>query len=320
MSVNIPWIEKYRPKSLDEIIYHTEIIDTLKKLIKSHKFPHTIFFGRPGTGKTSTIIACAKEIYGDNYGYMVLELNASDDRGIGIIRNKIKAFSEYNQLFCKGVKLVILDEADHMTYDAQFALRRVIENYTFNTRFCLICNYISKIIPALQSRCIRFRFANIEREYLKKKIKDITKKEKIKWTEKGISTILDISYGDMRESINLLQSLSLATNNITKENVFKYTGAIADNIIDEIIKILLNDNFKEAFNNVSEIMSVNGIYFIDLVKQTEKFVTKLKLTNNQLIEFIKNMATIEYNLLNGGTIDVQFGSMVACFFKLRYIK
>ena len=317
---NIPWVEKYRPSNLDEVIYHTEIIDTLKKLIKNQKFPHTIFFGQPGTGKTSTIIACAKEIYGDNYNSMVLELNGSDDRGIGVIRNKIRAFSEYNQLFCKGVKLVILDEADSMTYDAQFALRRVIENYTYNTRFCLICNYISKIIQALQSRCIIFRFGNIETSFLKQRLIEITKKEKIKWDDDGLDTVLDISNGDMRKSINLLQSLSLATNVINKKNVFKYTGAIADELLDEIINILLNDNFKEAFFGIKQVIDDNALYFIDLIKQSEKFVKKLKLTNNQLIEFIRNMAAIEYNLLNGGTVDIQIGSMVACFFKLRYLK
>ena len=315
-----PWVDKYRPSSLNDVIYHTEIVKTLKKLISSQKFPHTIFFGQSGTGKTSTIIACAKEIYGANYSSMVLELNGSDDRGIGIVRNKIKAFSEYDQMFSGGVKLVILDEADSMTYDAQFALRRVIENYTYNTRFCLICNYISKIIQALQSRCIIFRFANIERSFLKSKLEDISKKEKIKWTDDGLNTILDISGGDMRKSINLLQSLSLATGNINKSNVYKYTGAISDEIIDKIINILLNDTFEGAFNNIKTIIDENGIYFIDLIKETEKYYKRLKLSDNQLIEFIKNMATIEYNLLNGGTPDIQLGSMIASFFLLRHIK
>ena len=127
MNDTIPWIEKYRPKNIKEIIYHDEIRNTLIKLINNNKFPHTIFFGPPGTGKTSTILACAREIYGESFKSMVLELNGSDDRGIKVIREQIKDFSEYNQLFCKGIKLVILDEADSMTYDAQFALRRVIE-------------------------------------------------------------------------------------------------------------------------------------------------------------------------------------------------
>ena len=320
MNNNIAGVEKYRPSKLDDIIYHKEIINTLKKLIKNNKFPHTIFFGQPGTGKTSTIISCAKEIYGEKYNSMVLELNGSDDRGIGIVRNKIKDFSEYNQLFCRGVKLVILDEADSMTYDAQFALRRVIENYTPTTRFCLICNYIYKIIPALQSRCIIFRFGNINNEYSKKKLLDIVNKEKIKFTDKGIESIIEISNGDLRKSINLLQSLSLTTNKISEKNVFKYTGNISNELVKEILDILINDNFKEAHNKIKEIIHDNNLCFIDLINQSHKFMFRLNLNNNQLIEYIKNMAIIQYNLLTGGTLEIQIGALVACFFKLRYIK
>ena len=192
MANTIPWIEKYRPNNINDIVYHDDIRNTLKKLISNKKFPHTIFFGPPGTGKTSTILACAKEIYGEGYKTMVLELNGSDDRGIKVIREQIKGFSEYNQLFCRGVKLVILDEADSMTYDAQFALRRVIENYTHNTRFCLICNYISKLIPALQSRCITFRFSNINSDCSLIKLREIINEENIKYDKIGLKTIIEI--------------------------------------------------------------------------------------------------------------------------------
>ncbi|GMI10300.1 hypothetical protein TrRE_jg11793 [Triparma retinervis] len=156
--VALPWVEKYRPSSLTDLVAHEEIISVLTKLIESDKLPHLLLYGPPGTGKTSTIIAMAKKMYGEKkYKGMVLELNASDERGIDVVRNQIREFAGTRQLFSSGTKLILLDECDAMTSDAQFALRRIIEKYSTSTRFCLICNYVSKIIPALQSRCTRFR-------------------------------------------------------------------------------------------------------------------------------------------------------------------
>ena len=149
---NLPWVEKYRPSVLQELISHEDIIRTIRKFISEEKLPHLLFYGPPGTGKTSTILACAKELYSPKeFNSMVLELNASDDRGINVVRNQILSFASTRTIFNSGYKLVILDEADAMTNDAQNALRRIIEKYTDNVRFCLICNYLSKIIPALQS-------------------------------------------------------------------------------------------------------------------------------------------------------------------------
>jgi replication factor C subunit 3/5 len=153
--INLPWVEKYRPSALQELISHEDIIKTIRKFISEDKLPHLLFYGPPGTGKTSTILACAKEIYSTKEcNSMVLELNASDDRGINVVRGQILNFASTRTIFNSGYKLVILDEADSMTNDAQNALRRIIEKFTENVRFCLICNYLSKIIPALQSRYV----------------------------------------------------------------------------------------------------------------------------------------------------------------------
>ena len=161
---SLPWIEKYRPQKLSNIVHHPNIIYALKKLIKKGQLPHMLFYGASGTGKTSTIMATAKKLYNEDISFMVLELNASDDRGINIVREEIKEFAESRNMFKTGIKLIILDEADSMTYDAQFALRRVIEKYSYNTRFCLICNYMNKIIPAIRSRCMQFRFSPINND------------------------------------------------------------------------------------------------------------------------------------------------------------
>jgi replication factor C subunit 3/5 len=319
MANTIPWIEKYRPNNINDIVYHDDIRNTLKKLISNKKFPHTIFFGPPGTGKTSTILACAKEIYGEGYRTMVLELNGSDDRGIKVIRDQIKGFSEYNQLFCRGVKLVILDEADSMTYDAQFALRRVIENYTHNTRFCLICNYISKLIPALQSRCITFRFSNINSDCSLIKLREIINEENIKYDTNGLKTIIEICKGDMRKCINLLQSVSMATGFVNEINVYKCSGEPTLEVFKNLLNYLTKSSFSEIYSYINNIRLEFSMSLIDLIKRIDKFILNLSLSDNQLSSLIRDLSEIENNLSNGGTDDIQLGSMIACFIKLRYI-
>jgi len=202
---NLPWVEKYRPATLEDVISHKEIVTTIDKLINANKLPHLLFYGPPGTGKTSTILACARKMYGKNFRSMVLELNASDDRGIDVVRQQIKDFASTRKIFSTGVKLVILDEADAMTNPAQAALRRVIEKYTTNTRFCLICNYINKIIPALQSRCTRFRFGPLKNDMVMPRLEHVIKQEGIEVTQDGIKALLAISNGDMRKILNILQ-------------------------------------------------------------------------------------------------------------------
>ncbi|KPP57531.1 hypothetical protein Z043_124734, partial [Scleropages formosus] len=172
-------VEKYRPQTLDDLISHQDILSTIQKFISEDRLPHLLFYGPPGTGKTSTILACARQLYKDKeFNSMVLELNASDDRGIDVVRGPILSFASTRTIFKKGFKLVILDEADAMTQDAQNALRRVIEKFTENTRFCLICNYLSKIIPALQSRCTRFRFGPLSQDQIIPRLEHVIQQER----------------------------------------------------------------------------------------------------------------------------------------------
>ncbi|CAG8609600.1 12556_t:CDS:2, partial [Acaulospora morrowiae] len=175
---NLPWIEKYRPKTLEELVSHEEITSTIERFIENNRVPHLLFYGPPGTGKTTTILAFARKLYGQNWRNMTMELNASDDRGIDVVREEIKTYASMGRIFSTGFKLIILDEADSMTSSAQNALRRIIEKYTNNVRFCIICNYISKIIPAIQSRCTKFRFSPIGEEQVNSRLEYIIQSEK----------------------------------------------------------------------------------------------------------------------------------------------
>jgi replication factor C subunit 3/5 len=253
VAATLPWVEKYRPKELAELIAHEEIITILNKLIESNKLPHLLFHGPPGTGKTSTILACARKMYGDNFKSMVLELNASDDRGIDVVRDQIKEFAGTKKLFSSGVKLVILDEADAMTNDAQSALRRVVEKYTTNTRFCMICNYVNKIIPALQSRCTRFRFAPLRPEQIIGRLQDVVDAEHVEITEGGKTALLQLACGDLRRVLNLLQSAAMAYPQITEEAVYLTAGAAMPTVIEDTYQSLLNDDFDKAYKKILSV-------------------------------------------------------------------
>ncbi|VDP94054.1 unnamed protein product [Echinostoma caproni] len=199
-------IEKYRPNSLEELISHGDISKTISRFIDQGRLPHLLFYGPPGTGKTSTILAACKALYAPKeMSSMVLELNASDARGINVVREQVLSFASTKTLFAGKFKLVILDEADSMTKDAQNALRRIIEKFTENTRFCLICNYLSKIIPAIQSRCTKFRFAPVPFTQMSKRLEEIALNENVSLIDEGKKAIYRFTTGDMRKAINLLQ-------------------------------------------------------------------------------------------------------------------
>jgi len=245
----LPWVEKYRPQTMAEIVSHQDIVAVLERFIKTKSLPHLLFHGPPGTGKTSLILTIARQLYGPKFNAMTLELNASDDRGIDVVRNEIKEFASTRTIFSADFKLIILDEADAMTNAAQAALRRVIEKYTKNVRFCLICNYVSKIIPALQSRCTRFRFAPLNPDLVKTRLNEVIAAEKVTIDAQGIDALLRLSAGDMRKTLNILQATTAAFGTVTEEAVYLTTGSPLPADIERIVVWLLNEDFKTGFTS-----------------------------------------------------------------------
>jgi replication factor C subunit 3/5 len=310
---NLPWVEKYRPNSLNEMVSHEEIIQVLNKLIDNSKLPHLLFYGPPGTGKTSAIVACAKKMYGNNYKSMALELNASDDRGIDVVRDQIKEFAGTRKLFSTGIKLVILDEADAMTTDAQSALRRIIEKYTSNTRFCMICNYVNKIMPALQSRCTKFRFAPLKTEQITGKLDEICEAEKINITPSGKQAILDQAGGDMRRVLNLLQSAHTAYPEIGEEQVYLCAGAAMPKVIDQLFMSLMNDTFDDGYKNVTRATTELGYALVDIATAISIHVLEASLPPQIHAHILDKLSNVEYALSHGVNEKLQIGAVVGAF-------
>jgi len=346
---NLPWVEKYRPQRLEDLVAHEKIINIITTMIDSDNLPHLLLYGPPGTGKTSTIVAAAKRMYGaSKYSSMTLELNASDARGINVVRNEIKEFAGTQQLFSKGIKLIILDEADAMTSDAQFALRRVIEKYTKNARFCLICNYVSKIIPALQSRCTRFRFAPLHPNQIQGRLEEVAREEKVPITKDGIQAILDLSGGGMRRVLNLLQStaMSLSTTDaataivrntdmeidgddvargkagsVDEIAVYTTSGSPLPRDIDSILSSLLNDTFQESCQKISDMSTTKGYALADILKELAPRLCAMKgLGDLPLGKLLDGMSQVECRLAMSGTEErIQTASLVGVFVETRQL-
>jgi len=319
--MNTPWIEKYRPNNLNNISSHEQIIKTLRNFIKSEDMPHLLFYGPAGTGKTSTIISCANELYKDDFEVMVLQINVSEERGIEAVRNLIHPFVKSRSLLFserKLFKLVILDEADAMTNDAQAMLRRIIEKYTENARFCLICNYIKKINIALQSRCTVFRFASIPSDIIRNKIDLICSGEEITISEDAIGSIIERSGGDMRKVINILQATSMRKKDITDDDINITLGYPTTDEVKIIFKSLLKDSYYKCFKKIRKIKFEKGYRLNDILEciskkiiDDDEYMTKHK----NICDLIINIAKIEYNLINNVVDDIQLAAFIGLFKK-----
>ncbi|KNC79931.1 replication factor C subunit 5 [Sphaeroforma arctica JP610] len=315
--VQLPWVEKYRPKCMDDLVSHTDIISTIQTFIKEDRVPHMLFYGPPGTGKTSTILAVAQQIYGPKYKNMILELNASDDRGIDVVREKIKSFASTRTIFSSGYKLIILDEADAMTNAAQAALRRVIEKYTKNVRFCLICNYVSKIIPAVQSRCTSFRFAPLAVEQMEDRLQHVVASEKVNITPDGHKALLNLANGDMRKVLNVLQAAAMSHDVVDGDAVYLTTGQPLPSDITNIMNWLLTDDYRSAYNQIKTLKDLKGLALTDIIREVHTFTLNLELPVESKAYVMDELALLEYRLASGTSEHIQLGGMVGMFGTVR---
>jgi replication factor C small subunit len=314
MSVTGMWVEKYRPTKLSEIINQTEIIGSLEALIKDPTdMPHLLFSGSAGVGKTTTALCLSRQILGEYAKDCTLDLNASDERGIGMVREKVKKFSRFAGMVDVPFKIIILDEADEMTSDAQTALRRIIEDAAKICRFILIANNVSKIIEPIQSRCAAFKFTSVSEEGIIARLEEIAKKEKVKTDKNGLKAIYEYTEGDLRHAINLMQATA-SLGGITDKNVKVSTGLTKTSDVDEILKIALSGKVVEAREKMIELIKVYGMSESDFLKYLNSAVFKSK--HDKLSDILQVIAKYDYRILVGANSEIQLSAMLAEIAKL----
>ncbi|KAK6340955.1 hypothetical protein TWF696_009268 [Orbilia brochopaga] len=335
---SLPWVEKYRPQSLDDVSGHEDILKTITKFIDQNKLPHLLFYGPPGTGKTSTILALARRIYRTTseaaLRHHVLELNASDDRGIDVVREQIKTFASTKQIFSSAktdattisstsqFKLIILDEADAMTSTAQNALRRIMEKYTANVRFCIIANYTHKLNAALLSRCTRFRFSPLPIAALRRRVEYVIENENVRIDPRAVEALLNLSRGDMRRSLNVLQacfagSTPLDKNGvaltgsdvqrelITETTIYECVAAPHPEDIQAIMNTLLTEDMTTALLTVTRIKTLKGLALTDILQAVAEELCRLEVSPQVRVQWLAGLAEIEGRVAAGGNESVQ---------------
>lgn len=306
------WAEKYRPKTLDEVINQKEVVERLKRFVAEKNIPHMLFAGPPGTGKTTVAHALAHDLYGENYRQYMLELNASDERSITVIRTKVKEFARTRVVGEIPFKIVLLDEADNMTADAQQALRRLMELYSASTRFILTANYPSKIIEPIQSRCAVFRFTALKKEDVVPRLMYICQNEKVKCHERALEVIYELSEGDMRRAINILQAAA-ALGEVTEEAVYKVVGLAHPREVRDMLQLALAGNFLEARKKLRELMITYGLSGVDIIKQIHReiFSPELKLPEDVKIMIADYAGEVQFRLVEGADDEIQLNAFLA---------
>ncbi|WP_297552071.1 replication factor C small subunit [Thermococcus sp.] len=308
-----PWVEKYRPQRLDDIVGQEHIVKRLKHYAKTGSMPHLLFAGPPGVGKTTAALALARELFGENWRHNFLELNASDERGINVIREKVKEFARTKPIGGASFKIIFLDEADALTQDAQQALRRTMEMFSNNVRFILSCNYSSKIIEPIQSRCAIFRFRPLNDEDIAKRIRYIAEQEGLELTEEGLQAILYVAEGDLRRAINVLQAAAALDKKITDENVFLVASRARPEDVREMMTLALEGNFLKARDKLRDILLKQGLSGEDVLIQMHKEVFNLPIPEDKKVALADKIGEYNFRLVEGANEMIQLEALLAQF-------
>lgn len=307
------WIEKYRPARLADIVGQDEIVERLSSYVKTKNLPHLLFTGSAGVGKTTAAITLAREIFGESWQINFRELNASDERGIDVVRNQIKQFARTTPLSDAMFKILFLDEADALTTDAQAALRRTMESYAQTCRFILSCNYSSKIIDPIQSRCAIYRFKPLSPEAIKEEIRRIARREDLAVSSDAMDAMVYIAQGDMRKAINALQGAAIIKRTIDASMVYAITSSARPEEIDELLNLSLSGDFDAAESLLSQLMHERGIAPNELINQCYRALLKRDMERGLKVELIDHLGEADFRLSEGANSDIQMEALIARF-------
>jgi replication factor C small subunit len=305
------WAEKYRPKSLVDIVDQKEIVERLKSFVKSRNVPHCIFAGPPGTGKTTAALCLVRDLYGQVYREHVLELNASDERGIDVVRETVKTFARSKSVGEIPFRIMILDEADNMTSDAQQALRRTMERFTETCRFIMCANYSGKIIEPIQSRCAPFRFSYLPREEHDHYLKQIAEKEKVKLSDEGLEAIFEVCGGDLRRAINTLQAAGSLSKPVDAKVVYSITGKASPADVQKMLKTAISGDFLEARKQLRDMIQKYGVAGSDIIRQIHTEIFRAEIPEVWKVRLADVVGEIDFRLVEGSDEEVQLSALLA---------
>ncbi len=307
------WTEKYRPKTFEEFKGQEKIAERVKAMVKQKNISNFLFVGPAGVGKSTLALVIARELFGESYRQNFLELNASNDRGIDVVRNTIKDFARTKAVGDVPFKIIFLDEADALTKEAQSALRRTMENFTNSTRFILSANYSSKLIDPIMSRCTVFRFKPLEKEQIKEIIGNIAKNEKIKIGKAAIDALYEVSKGDVRRIENILQSCAAVSKEIDEEAIYQLVSAARPKEVKEVLEIALKGDFLKAREKLLDVMLNYGLSGPDIIKQIQKEIWTLEIDDEKKVKLVDKCGEIEFRMVEGSDEYIQLETLLANF-------